>query len=69
MSIKVVMGETEAPLRIPLDPDPRWGTEHDPRWALCSCPRPTIVICACCQPGKRECIDCGCPVDDLGYGL
>lgn len=67
--LQVTMGATEPPLRIPLDPDPRWGTEYDPRWSLCQCEHPEIVICACCQPGKRECIGCGDPVDDLGRGL
>jgi hypothetical protein len=69
--LKIVMGETEAPLRLPLDPDPRWGTEHDPRYTLCQCPtpNPNIVICACCVPGKRECLGCGLPIDDLGQGL
>ena len=69
MAVRVVMGATEAKRRIPYDPDPRWGTEHDPRWTLCDCPEPNVVICACCRPGKKECIDCGMPVDDLGFGL
>ena len=57
-----------AELRVP---DLRLGTEQDPRWTICHCPpeKRDIVICACCSPGKRECISCGNLVDDLKQGV
>jgi len=41
----------------------KFGTEHDPRWTLCHCPEPNVVVCICCKPGKKECIDCGWPLE------
>jgi len=41
----------------------KFGTEYDPRWTLCHCPEPNVVVCICCKPGKKECIDCGWPLE------
>lgn len=54
---------------VPPWADPRWGTEHDPRWAICMCMDPDEIRCVCCSPAKIECFGCGNLVVDVGIGL